>query len=55
MNAILRELGENRILWLLAIVPVVFVVERVAADAHTTLFLLSAACSTRRSATSPSW
>ena len=32
---------HNRILWLLAIVPVVFVVERVAADAHTALFLLS--------------
>ena len=41
MNAILRELGENRILWLLTIVPVVFIVERVAADAHTVLFLLS--------------
>jgi Ca2+:H+ antiporter len=41
MNAILRELGENRILWLLTIVPVVFIVERVASDAHTALFLLS--------------
>ena len=41
MNAVLHELRHNRILWLLAIVPVVFIVERVAADAHTALFLLS--------------
>lgn len=41
MNAILHELRHNRILWLLAVVPVVFIVERVAADAHTALFLLS--------------
>lgn len=41
MNAILRELRQNRILWLLAVVPVVFIVERLAADAHTALFLLS--------------
>jgi Ca2+:H+ antiporter len=41
MNAILRELRQNRILWLLAVVPVVFIVERLAPDAHTALFLLS--------------
>jgi hypothetical protein len=37
MNAILRELRDNRVLWLLAVVPVVFVVEQVAADAHAAL------------------
>jgi Ca2+:H+ antiporter len=41
MNAILRELRQRRILWLLAVVPVVFIVERITDDAHTALFLLS--------------
>jgi Ca2+:H+ antiporter len=41
MNAILRELRENKIFWLLAIVPVVFIVERTAEGAHTLLFVLS--------------
>ena len=40
MNAILTEFRHNRILWLLAIVPVVFVVEHRSPDAHTALFLL---------------
>jgi hypothetical protein len=40
MNAIRRELSENRILWLLAAVPAVFLAERLAPGAHTALFLL---------------
>jgi len=41
MNAIGRELSENRILWLLVAVPAVFLAERVASEAHTALFILS--------------
>jgi Ca2+:H+ antiporter len=41
MNALLHELKENRILWLLVVVPVVLVVERAAPEAHTALFVLS--------------
>ncbi len=41
MNALLRELRENRMLWLLVAVPAVFIVERMAEDAHIALFLLS--------------
>ena len=41
MNAILEALRHNRVLWLLVVVPVVFIVEHMAADAHTALFLLS--------------
>jgi len=41
MNAIRRELSENRILWLLVAVPAVFLAERLASEAHTALFVLS--------------
>ena len=41
MNALMRELRENRLLWLLAAVPAVFIVEQVAEGAHIALFLLS--------------
>jgi len=41
MNAIRRELSENRILWLLVVVPAVFLAERLASGAHTALFVLS--------------
>jgi Ca2+:H+ antiporter len=43
MKEVLRELGERRLYWLLAAVPAVFVVERVAEHAGTALFLLSVA------------
>src|SRR5262245_41202627 len=41
MNALLKDLRQNRILWLLVVVPVVLVAERARPDAHTALFLLS--------------
>src|SRR5262252_6352496 len=41
MKELLKELQHNRLLWLLVFVPVVFVAERTAPDAHTLLFLLS--------------
>src|SRR6476646_3323739 len=41
MNALLKEIQHNKLLWLLAFVPVVFAAENVAHDAHTLLFLLS--------------
>jgi Ca2+:H+ antiporter len=41
MNAIARELRENPLLWLLAMVPAVFAAERLAPGAHRALFLLS--------------
>jgi Ca2+:H+ antiporter len=41
MNALLKEIRHNPLLWLLAFVPAVFVVETLRKDAHTLLFLLS--------------
>src|SRR5262252_4688070 len=41
MKELLKELQHNRLLWLLVFVPVVFVAERTAPDAHTLLFVLS--------------
>ncbi len=41
MNLLLNEIRERPILWLLAFVPVVFVVQQLAPEAHTYLFLLS--------------
>lgn len=41
MNAISRELRETPLLWLLAAVPVVFIVEHVAPERHVALFLLA--------------
>ncbi len=41
MNALLKELRHNPILWLLALVPVVLVAHKLKPDAHTMLFVLS--------------
>src|SRR6516165_1761166 len=41
MKPLLMELRHNRMLWLLALVPVVLVAAKVAPEAHTLLFLLS--------------
>ena len=41
MKALLGEIRSRPILWLLAFVPVLFVVEIVRPDAHTALFVLS--------------
>jgi Ca2+:H+ antiporter len=41
MPALLKELRHNPLLWLLAFVPAVFVVETLESEAHTLLFVLS--------------
>ena len=41
MTPLLNEMRHNPVLWLLALVPVVLIAERVAPAAHTLLFLLS--------------
>jgi Ca2+:H+ antiporter len=41
MALLWKEIRDNPLLWLLVFVPGVFVAERVAADAHTQLFVLS--------------
>jgi Ca2+:H+ antiporter len=41
MNALLHELRDNKLLWLLIAVPVVFVVEHRSPGAHTALFVLA--------------
>ncbi len=41
MNLLLREIQHNKLLWLLAFVPVVFAAEEFQHDAHTLLFALS--------------
>ena len=41
MNALLKEIRHNPLLWLLAFVPVVFIAAKVRPEAHTLLFLLS--------------
>ena len=41
MKLLLKEIQHNKLLWLLAFVPVVFVAETLAHDAHTLLFALS--------------
>jgi len=41
MNQLLKEIRHNPLLWLLAFVPVVFVGQRLAPEAHTLLFVLS--------------
>jgi Ca2+:H+ antiporter len=41
MNPLLNEIRHNRLLWLLAIVPVLFAAKAVQPDAHTLLFVLS--------------
>jgi Ca2+:H+ antiporter len=40
-SLLIRELRENRVLWLLVFVPVVFVAQSAEPDAHTLLFALS--------------
>jgi Ca2+:H+ antiporter len=41
MNALLREIRRNPMLWLLAFVPIVFAAAKLRPDAHTLLFVLS--------------
>jgi Ca2+:H+ antiporter len=41
MNALLKEIRHNPLLWLLVFVPVVLVTEHFSPDAHTLLFVLS--------------
>jgi Ca2+:H+ antiporter len=41
MTPLFREIRHNPILWLLAFVPVLFVVRRLAPESHTLLFVLS--------------
>jgi Ca2+:H+ antiporter len=41
MNALLREIRHNPLLWLLVFVPVVFVAARLRPEAHSPLFVLS--------------
>jgi len=41
INPLLHEIRDNRLLWLLAIVPVLFVVKASKPDAHALLFVLS--------------
>src|SRR5881394_82120 len=41
MNALLKEIRQNPLLWLLAFVPVVFTAAKLKPEAHTLLFVLS--------------
>lgn len=41
MNSLIKEIRHNPLLWLLAFVPAVLVMEKLKPDAHTLLFLLS--------------
>lgn len=41
MKQLLKEIANNPLLWALAFVPVVFVVEKLAPESHTLLFILS--------------
>jgi len=41
MNALLKEIRHNPLLWLLVFVPVVFAAEHLKPEAHTLLFVLS--------------
>ncbi|PYP36583.1 MAG: calcium/proton exchanger [Gemmatimonadetes bacterium] len=41
MNALLKDVRDNPLLWLLVFVPVVFVAEKLKPGAHTLLFVLS--------------
>lgn len=41
MKPLLDEVRHNKLLWLLAFVPVVFIAQQLNPDAHTTLFALS--------------
>ena len=41
MNALLKEIRQNKLLWLLIFVPIALITARVRPQAHTLLFLLS--------------
>jgi len=41
MRSVLKEVRQNPLLWLLVVVPIVLVAEKVAPDAHTMLFVLA--------------
>ena len=41
MKPLLKEIRHNKLLWLLAFVPVVFAAQQLEHDAHTLLFVLS--------------
>jgi len=41
MKQLLKDIQDNKLLWLLAFVPVVFAAEQLQPDAHTLLFVLS--------------
>ena len=41
MNALLKEIRHNPMLWMLVFVPVIFVAEKIKPEAHTLLFVLS--------------
>ena len=41
MARLLQEIRQNRLLWLLALVPIVLVFQVIKPEAHTTLFILS--------------
>ena len=41
MKPLLKEIKHNRLLWLLVVVPVLFIARAVKPDAHTLLFVLS--------------
>ena len=41
MNPLLKEIGRNPLLWLLALVPVLFIVQNLRPEAPTLLFVLS--------------
>jgi Ca2+:H+ antiporter len=41
MNALLKEIGRNPLLWLVAFVPIVFAASKFKPEAHTLLFVLS--------------
>src|SRR2546423_14714432 len=41
MNALLKEIRHNPLLWLLVFVPVVFAAAKLRPEAHTLLFVLS--------------
>jgi Ca2+:H+ antiporter len=41
MKPLLEEIQRNKLLWLLAFVPVVFAAKQLEHDAHTLLFVLS--------------
>src|SRR4051812_11972796 len=41
MSILLREIRQNPLLWMLAFVPIVLIVEKVSPAAHTPLFVLA--------------